>query len=81
MKTKIILAIVVLMIISGLIDLVNETKYFSEKKIELLKNELESEKITDEEKTILKINSENKKTKIEINKINEELNKLEKNKI
>jgi len=81
MKTKIIIAIVVLMIISGLIDLVNETKYFSEKKIELLKNELESEKITDEEKTILKINSENKKTKIEINKINEELNKLEKNKI
>ena len=79
MKTKIIIAIVVLMIISGLIDLVNETKYFSEKKIELLKNELESEKITDEEKTILKINSENKKTKIEINKINDYINYVKNN--
>jgi len=79
-EIMILIALLIATIIWALIYKNIEAKKIFEAKYEIQQKEIESLKITDQEKNILKINSENKKTKKAIIKINSEIKILDEDK-
>lgn len=79
-EIKILIVLLTIIMIGALIQKNIQNNAMWEIKKNMLLEEIENNKITDEEKTILKINSENIKTKTEIKKIDTEIKILDEDK-